>query len=147
MCIWKQQWGDATSTERLKPGADKSGNKIRPRRAEVFAPPIRGESAGHRRLAPSPIRHLMSDIHPRQPHNKSRPLTRRTLQLNVSAMGLCRLFHDRQAKTGATSIARTILVNPVKSLKHIRMIAKRDSRPVVLKLQDDFYGGVFDLDQ
>jgi hypothetical protein len=47
--------GDATLTARLKPGADKSGNKISPRRAVVFAP-IRGESAGHRRLAVSPIR-------------------------------------------------------------------------------------------
>jgi len=56
MCIWKQQWGDATRTARLKPGADKPGNKIRPRRAEVFAPPIRGASAGHRRFAHSPIR-------------------------------------------------------------------------------------------
>ena len=52
VCILKQQWGDATRTARLKPGADKSGNKTSPRRAEVFAPPIRGEAAGHRPFAP-----------------------------------------------------------------------------------------------
>ena len=46
--------GDATHAARLKPGADKSGNKISPRRAEVLAPPIRGTSAPHRQIAHSP---------------------------------------------------------------------------------------------
>jgi hypothetical protein len=60
--------GDATSTERLKPGANKSGNKIKPRRAEVFAPPIRGEPAGHGRSPSRPFAHapfrLLSVTHP-----------------------------------------------------------------------------------
>ena len=65
-----QRIGDATSTERLKPGADKSGKKIRPRRAEVFAHRSGANPQGiaDHRLAPLPIRrfaYLVSHIHPR----------------------------------------------------------------------------------
>src|SRR5258708_16513746 len=55
VCIWNTQWGDTVRTARLKPGADKSGNKISPRRAEVFAPPIRANPQG---IAHSPFRPL-----------------------------------------------------------------------------------------
>jgi hypothetical protein len=51
-------------------------------------------------------------------------------------MGLNRMLYDREPKTAPTGVSRSVLVNAIKTLKNVRLIAKWHTRPVVMDRHD-----------
>jgi CRISPR/Cas system type I-B associated protein Csh2 (Cas7 group RAMP superfamily) len=53
-------------------------------------------------------------------------------------MGLDGMLYYRQTKPAATGISRPILVNTIKALEKVRLIAKRHTRPIVMHRDNRF---------
>src|SRR6516164_6430886 len=74
----------------------------------------------------------------RQVDDKRRAGARSALQLNGPTMGLYCMLHDREPKTAPSGISRSVLVNTVKALKNVRLIAEWDTRSVVVDRHNRF---------
>ena len=74
----------------------------------------------------------------RQVDDKRRAGARSTLQLNGPTMGLYCMLYDREPKTAPPGVSRSVLVNTVKTLKKMWLIAEWHTRPVVVDRHDRF---------
>ena len=74
----------------------------------------------------------------RQVDDKRRAGARSTLQLNGPTVGLYCMLYDREPKTAPPGISRSVLVNTVKTLKKMWLIAEWHTRPVVVDCYDRF---------
>jgi len=73
-----------------------------------------------------------------QTDGKRRTGSRAALQGNSPTMGLDGMLYYRQAKTATTGISRPILVNTIKALEKVRLVAKWHTRPIVMHSYDHF---------
>ncbi len=68
----------------------------------------------------------------REIHEKCCAGTRVTLDGDGSTVGLHRVFDDRETKTGASGVSRSVLMDTVETLENVRLITERDTHPVIM---------------